>query len=148
MSRDRVVNGVVRYRGYCKSCRQREYKNKRVGKDIPWKDRLIKIRTRATKKGIECTIDAEYLEQLWNLQEGRCVYTQETMLTGYGLRNHPMGVSVDRINPAQGYVPGNVVLCTTRANSIKQDMTLSEFQEWMPLWYIRLKRFELRRNNA
>ena len=148
MSRDRVVDGVVKYRRYCKECRQAEYMAKRKGKDIPWKDRVTKIRTRASKRGIECTIDAEYLESVWNLQEGRCVYTQEPMLTGHGLRNHPQGVSVDRINPALGYVPGNIVLCSTRANSIKQDMTPAEFQEWMPVWYMRLKRFELRRNNA
>lgn len=148
MSRDRVKNGVIKYRKYCKECRRKEYKAKRFGREIPWKDRLTKIKTRANQKGIECTIDAEYLEWVWNLQKGRCVYTQDRMLTEYGLRNHPQVVSVDRINPASGYVPGNVVLCTARANSIKQDMTPREFKFWMPVWYLRLKLFEHRRNNA
>lgn len=144
MCRDGTRNGNPRYRSYCKECRRTDYKAKRFGREVPWKERLTKIKTRANQRGIECTISVEDLEHIWTLQRGRCVYTQVSMLTGYGLRNHPQGVSVDRINPAEGYVPGNIVLCSQRANSIKQDMTPAEFKVWMPLWYLRLKRFQTR----
>lgn len=145
MVRDGVVKGKVRYRSYCNDCRARTRQEKNRGRQMPWRERLVKIQARAKQKGIPCTITADYLEHIWKKQEGRCVYTQAGMLTGYGLRNHPQVVSVDRIDPAQGYEPGNVVLCTARANAIKQDMTMREFMIWMPLWYTRLKMFQLRR---
>lgn len=145
MVRDGVVDGKVRYRKYCNDCRAKQRAEAKQGKEIPWRERLGKIQTRARQKGIECTISVEHLELLWEKQRGLCVYTRETLLTGYGLRNHPRVVSVDRIDPSGGYEPDNVVLCTARANSIKQDMTMREFMIWMPLWYTRLKMFQLRR---
>lgn len=148
MCRDGVRNGITYYRKYCKECRSAAYRAKRFGSDIPWKDRLIKVKSRADKRKITIDIDVEYLEHIWALQNGLCVYTKDRMLRSYGLRNHPQVVSIDRIDPAAGYVKGNIVLCTARANSIKQDMTLEEFQEWMPLWYSRLQEFETRRDNA
>ena len=52
------------------------------------------------------------------------------------------GTSVDKVVAAAGYVPGNIVLCTYRANRIKGDMTLLELREWMPGWYERIEKFE------
>lgn len=148
MVRDGVVDGKVRYRKYCNECRAKHRNANKQGKEMPWRERLGKIQTRAKQRGIACTVSTEYLEHIWNLQGGLCLYTRESMLTGYGLRNHPQVVSVDRIDPARGYEPGNVVLCTARANAIKQDMTMREFMIWMPLWYLRLKTFQLRSKNA
>jgi hypothetical protein len=36
--------------------------------------------------------------------------------------------SIDRINNAIGYVPGNLVVISNRANSLKRDATLRELQ--------------------
>jgi hypothetical protein len=36
--------------------------------------------------------------------------------------------SIDRINNAIGYVPGNLVVISNRANSLKRDATLKELQ--------------------
>lgn len=148
MVRDGVVDGVVRYRKYCNECRARHRNEQKQGREMPWSERLGKIQTRAKQRGITCTITADDLESLWKDQEGKCLYTREYMLTGYGLRNHPQVVSVDRISPARGYEPGNIALCTARANSIKQDMNMLELMVWMPLWYFRLRKFQLRRKNA
>lgn len=146
MVRDGTVNGVVKYRSYCNECRARQRREKNQGQDMPWQERLGKIQARAKKRGIKCTITAADLESLWDAQRGRCAYTREGMLIGYGFRNHPRVVSVDRVDPSLGYEPDNIVLCTARANSIKQDMTMLELMIWMPLWYLRLRK--LRRRNG
>lgn len=46
--------------------------------------------------------------------------------------------SVDRVDNSIGYLVGNVVLCTTKVNLIKRDVTLDEMKDWMPGWYQRV----------
>lgn len=44
-------------------------------------------------------------------------------------------VSFDRINPSLGYIKSNTILCCNRINSIKNNLTIDELQEYMPLFY-------------
>jgi hypothetical protein len=55
-----------------------------------------------------------------------------------GAGRDPVGVSIDRADTSLGYVPGNVVLCCARVNSIKSDATLAEMAQWMPGWHERI----------
>lgn len=41
----------------------------------------------------------------------------------------PNSPSLDKLVPALGYVPGNVLVISYRANSIKQDATLQELKD-------------------
>jgi hypothetical protein len=41
-------------------------------------------------------------------------------------RNHDYAPTVDKIDPALGYVPGNIVVISHRANRIKSDATIDE----------------------
>jgi hypothetical protein len=67
----------------------------------------------------------KHLMDLWEQQEGRCFYTGEPMsLTGYPEQD---AMTVDRVVPAQGYVKGNVVLCRSLVNRMKQDMEWDAF---------------------
>jgi len=95
---------------------------------------LNSARTRARKSGRECTVDMEYLLQLWDKQEGRCAITGIKMSygwndlgtgwNGFGLeerdcaanRRHPHNMSLDRINNELGYVPDNVRFVTVLVN--------------------------------
>ena len=68
----------------------------------------------------------EHLEYLWNNSNHKCYYTgREMVLTGYQNREDN-AVTVDRIIPEIGYVEGNVVLCSSIANRVKQDMSINE----------------------
>jgi len=65
----------------------------------------------------------DILRDLWIKQEGKCYYTNEPMqLSGY----HEMvanAVTIDRQVPEKGYVEGNIVLCCSIINRMKQNAT-------------------------
>ena len=68
-----------------------------------------------------------YLLSLWEESEAKCYYTGKPMkLQGYH-KNDPDAVTVDRKIPELGYVKGNIVLCRSIVNRMKQDMVYSDF---------------------
>lgn len=79
-----------------------------------------------------------YLLALWQWQRGLCFYTDRPMGMSLGTGTDPNSVSVDRVDASKGYIPGNVVLCLHRVNSVKQDLSLEEMREWTPGWYARV----------
>lgn len=78
--------------------------------------RLVGARERARKRGLPMQIDKDFLLQLYAEQNERCAITRER----FSLReNSPFNISLDRITPSLGYVPGNVrIVC----NYINQAM--------------------------
>lgn len=54
-------------------------------------------------------------------------------------QNRGSAPSLDRINPREGYVPGNVVVVSWRANNLKRDALPSELRK-VALFYSRLER--------
>ena len=128
------------YYSFCKDCRNREYREKVKDKPMHWAYRAGKINTRAKSKGIPYGLTGDILESLWTAQGGRCIYTGEEMVIEHGNRNNPLTLSVDRVDPEKGYIEGNIVLCTLRANTIKSNLTEQEFKEWMPKWHQKIER--------
>jgi hypothetical protein len=73
--------------------------------------------SRAKKKRIVWNLSLEFLMQLWENQEGICVYS------GVPLSyedNHPHTVSLDRIDSSKGYTEDNVQFVCTIVNYVKQ----------------------------
>lgn len=89
-----------------------------------------RIRGRAKTLGIKCLLGTHDLYKLWCDQNGECYYSKLPMTLGKSTREEmdPDQVSVDRIIPEDGYVPGNIVLCCYWINSAKMRMSLSSFQ--------------------
>ena len=70
------------------------------------------IRQRVKRRGVKQDVDLEYLRDLWDEQAGICPLTgwQLTLpigSCGFNSRD-PSNASLDRIDPAQGYIRGNV----------------------------------------
>lgn len=126
------------YFSYCKMCRKARQREDRLRRS-PWTERVGKIRLRAKRNNIPFDLDAEYLENLWNTQNGNCFYTGYQMKNVLGEGIGTETVSVDKVIPELGYVKTNVVLCTQRANTIKNNLTLEEMKLWMPAWYARIE---------
>lgn len=76
-------------------------------------------RRRATKKCLEFNITKYDL----------CLYEKCPILgidIKLGVKNHINSPSIDRIDNNKGYVKGNVIVISYRANKLKQDATLDE----------------------
>ena len=87
--------------------------------------RLREAQTRIKKFGKQETdLTEDYLYQLFKTQNGRCSLLGHEMSTE---RKHPLCLSLDQIDPGQGYVRGNVQWVTWVANRAKGDMTQDDF---------------------
>lgn len=99
------------------------------------KERFRRLRQKSKKNGIKFELTYEDIIALWESQKGLWFYTRKKMLTIEARDNAFDSASFDKIVPEKGYVKGNVVLCTTRANAIKSSCSLEEMQEWLPAWH-------------
>lgn len=75
----------------------------------------------AKRRGIECSLTAKYLDQLWKDQDGRCVYT--------GAKLEIDKASIDRIDSGKGYHPGNVQWVLLEVNIMKMSLSEDRFLE-------------------
>jgi hypothetical protein len=103
------------------------------------KERVKIIGRRAVKAGIPFDLTLDFIEELWQNQDGKCFYSDIPMTWGSGEGLKHDRISVDKVVVPVGYVQGNVVLCIRRTNFIKHNMTLEEMSKWTPDWYQRLK---------
>ena len=127
-----------------KCCKSRSYRLKHAieNNDIEFyiKRRIGTIKSRAEKHNINFNLDIEYLIDLWNKQNGRCFYSNIPMKNsmkqdGFQSWDCP---SLDRIEPANGYVKGNIVWCIFGINSFKQSLNLKSFEDMIKSidwWY-------------
>lgn len=127
---------------YCKQCHknQKEDYRKKLNQNIDWyfRDKYNHLKARAKKAGILFDITlAEYLHQ-FEKQNGKCFYTDDIMEWGTGKGKTPYTASLDKIIPEKGYISGNIVFCTMKANLVKTNLTLQEIEMWLPGWYNRI----------
>lgn len=111
----------------CSSCRSGK-------KAEEYKDRWFHYQYRLKKsycnvRGIDFNLTTDYLKSIWT---ERCpVFGREFVRFE---KSHPDSPTLDRINPKKGYVQGNVVYISSRANRIKYDATLDELYKLIQ-WY-------------
>lgn len=87
--------------------------------DNPEANLLTKARQRAKKNGLECTITIEDIKI-----PTHCPYLG-TLISRYG-GSGPDVPTLDRINPNRGYVPGNIIVVSFKANTMKHNSYPSE----------------------
>ena len=124
----------------CKVCKDCKNKNQREHR-IKSFDNYLKASMRSRKwaaksRGVSFELDEQYCICLYNLQGGICPYTKEKL--DYTLSrnmNSKESISLDRWDCSKGYIKGNVMYISGRANVIKNNQTLDEFKKWMPTWY-------------
>lgn len=148
-----LVNATNSFKGrnakhhtYCKECnnayarefRKRNPAYKGTGKllTVPIEDRLLMsaIRQRLTDARGRCKklkrnppeLTDTYLYQLFLQQNRRCALTGSLLSLEI---DHPLCLSLDQIEPTQGYIEGNVQWLTWAVNRAKGDLSLHHFYE-------------------
>lgn len=64
------------------------------------------------------------LHDIWERQDGKCA------MTGAAMRKYPRTWSVDRIDNACGYTPGNVQLVLKEVNMMRGPLDVQAFVTW------------------
>ena len=88
---------------------------------------LTRIKEDAKIRNIEFNVTLEYLWQLFIHQSSCCALTNDTLTFGKTCRDNTRTASLDRIDPNQGYVVGNVQWLHKDVNFAKQRMSQQMF---------------------
>lgn len=119
------------YMSNCKECGDKKskayYKKNITNPQTIFQLRSTEIYRKCRIKKLPCVkkLLGRYLLKLWNESNQICYYTGRKMdLKGYP--KNPNAVTVDRVDPKKGYVEGNIVLCTSIANRMKQDLSYKD----------------------
>ena len=111
----------------CKPCQA--LKNKEYRQQNPYIIMLNNAKQRAKNKGLAFDLDVKYLKSINN---HICPYLGVPIeWTSADIR---FSKSLDRIDSAKGYVKGNVIICSQRANYIMSDMKISEMEVLVSNW--------------
>lgn len=111
----------------CRACINEWMKNHYRNK--PAEHMLRRAYARATKKGLEFSITVEDITPLPEV----CPVFGQPLVIGNG-QQHPWAHSLDRVDNSRGYVKGNVVVMSYKANRLKNDGTAEEHEAiaaWM-----------------
>lgn len=136
---ERIRNGN-NYRNVCISCRNSLRAKKYTSTPEGYLQRLfLEAKRRATIKKLVFSIDESYLPYLWSKQNGRCALSGVVLTYHRGamkdLKRRDFNASLDRINPAFGYVASNLQLVAYRVNIMKHVLEEDMFMWWIKTLY-------------
>ena len=72
-------------------------------------------------------IDEAFLRELFAKQDGKCFYSGISFQMDADTKARRFGMSIDRIDSSKGYTRDNVVLAASIVNSMKNDLSLTDF---------------------
>lgn len=125
---------------YCNFCRKKQcYLNLNKTIDSFLSDKYNRLKVRAKKYNIPFELEKSYFIKIYHQQKGMCFYTNEKMEWGVGDGHNRLSISVDRVIPKNGYIFGNIVMCTTKANTMKNDLSIDEIKRYLPLFYEKIE---------
>lgn len=104
-------------------------------KNNPIQLMLNAARNRARQRGVPCTITKD---DLYIPEYCPILGIKLERQVGSGGGHTPASPSLDKIDPALGYVPGNVQVISQRANVMKNDASVEElraFADWVEKTY-------------
>ncbi|MDD3262768.1 MAG: hypothetical protein PHR61_02890 [Candidatus Absconditabacteria bacterium] len=130
--------GKYRYLYECKECKKNRIYSKRnqSRETIEGAIEIIikQLEQGAKKRKISFNINGNDLLTLWNKQQGKCYYSGYPM--EYEFIHYKPGkesdktkrqISCDRLDNDRGYEKGNIVLCCTIINKMKNNLPQEEF---------------------
>lgn len=112
----RLPNGEAAFRSLVNNYKAR---------GIEWRLSLDEARILFTSNCHYCGKPPAQVKRNWKGKNGR-----RAEATGAFVRN-----GIDRVNNSSGYIPGNCVACCKQCNTAKNNLTLTEFKEWVARVY-------------
>lgn len=131
---EEVKPGV--HRSMCRQCRCSTNRENKSAGFLPYLKLVISSLRSSRRNTHEFLIDAEYLAELWEKQNGRCAVSG-VVLTHHndGSGRKEFNASIDRIDSTQGYIPGNVQLVAYRVNVLKHSLSTDMLYWWVKTIY-------------
>jgi hypothetical protein len=127
---------LTRKRQSTKSCgclRRDLARSRNREKHVNWKgcgkipgSYLSRIKSSAAKKCLEFNLDINYLSELFDNQNGKCIFTGRGISFGETNKDERTA-SLDRIDSTEGYLKGNVQWVHKEINDFKSNYTDEEF---------------------
>ncbi len=111
---------VIKYHKYTMCCSPGKYEV--LGYGVISSARIKYIYSQAAKRKLDCTVTAQYLDQLWHDQNQTCKYTEIKI-------ENIEQASLDRRDSTLGYVPGNVQWVLREVNTMKWNLSEDRFFE-------------------
>lgn len=108
------------YRAWRRACKERQVKAGNWGSE---KMMLRNALARAKRHGLPFEISLEDI-----VVPEYCPVLGIKLSTNWGGRFTSNSPSLDRIKPSLGYIPGNVIVISCRANTLKRDATPKELR--------------------
>lgn len=117
-------NGYKGYKTRCKPCHLQyatEWKRRNM-LERPFAEIHTRKKNGAKSRSIQYDLCPEYLEHVWNQQDGKCaVLGIDLDLSCNHKQDHK--ATIDRIIPSLGYTQGNIKWVSWLANRVKNDCT-------------------------
>src|SRR4051812_12165044 len=90
-------------------------------------------KARSQQRGLDFSITPDSLREQWKVQDGRCYWLGVELLLTRLRRSElpPTKATLDRLDPAAGYVVGNVVWASAFANFGRGSATVEEFRAFL-----------------
>jgi hypothetical protein len=138
---DHVKNGRAKM---CKSCSSKLTASRypmpvhRTGFGNLSGTHVIAIKHGALRRGLEFSLEAKYLWELYTKQKGLCAITGVPITLSLDLKDHNVNwdvitASLDRIDNSIGYVQGNVWWVHKEINRLKNNYSMQELVYWATL---------------
>lgn len=108
---------------------------RKIKEKQPWVLMLRNVRNRAKQKNLEFNLDSDYLKSIWTdtcpifkVKLYPAVF-ESGQSRNHKSKAHDYSPSLDRIDSSKGYVKGNVMIMSYRANVIKNSGTALEHRQ-------------------
>jgi len=116
-------------RNVCKECRSAQIIDNKSSSPYLYIKGLFRS-LKYSRKDFDWEITCEYVETLWDKQEGKCALSGVFLTWQAGEGRQDFNVSIDRKDPNKGYIIGNIQLVSQRVNVMKHTLGDSEFYWW------------------
>lgn len=121
----------IYFRSDCKTCNQEKRVTTKNQTPYSYLNKLFtQLKSSRRNSGIEWDIEIEYINSIWDKQEGKCALSGINMTWHRGGGKTDYACSIDRKDSDKGYVVGNIQLVCKTVNFMKSTLNDAQLYWW------------------